>query len=187
MPTEQIYYATTRLPWTELLVASSDQGLRAVAFVSKAGVGESLRRLESAYPKVAWVESAERNRQVIEELAAYAAGDLQEFTVPLDLRGTPFQKCVWEALVKIPYGETRSYAEIARLTGHPRAFRAVGLANHSNPACIIVPCHRVIGSNGGLCGYGGGLELKQTLLAHERRNKSSETYSGSPSLPFQLK
>lgn len=187
MATEQIYYATTRLPWTELLVASSDRGLRAVSFISKAGVGESLRRLETTNPKAVWVESTERNRQVIEELSAYAAGDLQEFIVSLDLRGTPFQKSVWDALLKIPYGETRSYAEIARLTGHPRAFRAVGLANHSNPACIVVPCHRVIGSNGSLCGYGGGLELKQTLLAHERGNRLSDSPSNFPSLPFQLK
>ncbi len=187
MAAEQIYYATTRLPWTELLVASSERGLRAVSFVSKGGVGEGLRRLESAHPAAAWVQSAEQNRQVIEELSAYAAGDLQQFTVPLDLRGTPFQKSVWDALLKIPYGETRSYAEIARLTCHPRAYRAVGLANHSNPACIVVPCHRVIGSNGGLCGYGGGLELKQTLLAHERGNRSSDSPSDSPSLPFQLK
>jgi methylated-DNA-[protein]-cysteine S-methyltransferase len=103
------------------------------------------------------------------ELDAYFAGTLQKFTLPLDLRGTPFQKGVWEALLEIPYGETRSYSDIARAIGRPAAVRAIGLANGANPVSIIVPCHRVIGKSGDLVGYGGGLERKRALLELEDR------------------
>lgn len=101
------------------------------------------------------------------QLTAYFEGSLHRFSVPLDLRGTPFQLEVWQALQAIPYGEVRSYGDIARAIGRPRAVRAVGMANHDNPVPIIVPCHRVIGSNRTLTGYGGGLELKERLLQLE--------------------
>ncbi|MFE6194409.1 methylated-DNA--[protein]-cysteine S-methyltransferase [Streptomyces sp. NPDC057838] len=103
-----------------------------------------------------------------EQLKAYFAGELREFTVPLRLTGTPFQRLVWEELRRIPYGETRTYGRLAAALGSPTASRAVGLANGRNPVGIIVPCHRVIGANGGLTGYGGGLERKQRLLDFER-------------------
>ncbi|MEU1000210.1 methylated-DNA--[protein]-cysteine S-methyltransferase [Streptomyces tibetensis] len=103
-----------------------------------------------------------------EQLKAYFAGDLKEFTVPLRLTGTPFQRAVWDQLCRIPYGETRTYGRLADALGTPAASRAVGLANGRNPIGIIVPCHRVIGANGGLTGYGGGLERKQRLLDFER-------------------
>ncbi|MEU9388057.1 methylated-DNA--[protein]-cysteine S-methyltransferase [Streptomyces sp. NPDC048279] len=103
-----------------------------------------------------------------EQLTAYFAGELKEFTVELRLNGTPFQRSVWEQLRLIPYGQTRSYGELADALGNPRASRAVGLANGKNPIGIIVPCHRVIGANGGLTGYGGGLPRKRRLLALER-------------------
>lgn len=170
---ERIFYTTFQSPWVRLLAATGPRGLLALRFIPEAGSAEVLRSLKAAHPRVEFVESLESNRRVIEELAAYATGNLREFTVPLDLRGTPFQKSVWRALVRIPYGETRTYADVARATGHPKAYRAVGLANHSNPVCIVVPCHRVIGSNGGLCGYGGGLELKKALLHHERNHRSA--------------
>ncbi|MEU0071783.1 methylated-DNA--[protein]-cysteine S-methyltransferase [Streptomyces sp. NPDC006332] len=102
-----------------------------------------------------------------EELEAYFAGGLKEFTVELGLRGTPFQRSVWDQLRKIPYGETRTYGELADALGNPTASRAVGLANGRNPVGIIVPCHRVVGANGGLTGYGGGLDRKQRLLDFE--------------------
>jgi methylated-DNA-[protein]-cysteine S-methyltransferase len=105
--------------------------------------------------------------EAIEQLAAYFAGELREFTVPLHLHGTPFQRSVWEELRRIPYGETRSYGQLADRLGKSGASRAVGLANGRNPVGIIVPCHRVIGSTGGLTGYGGGLDRKQRLLAFE--------------------
>jgi methylated-DNA-[protein]-cysteine S-methyltransferase len=114
-------------------------------------------------------EDIEYNRQVIAELDSYFNRGLQRFSVPLDMRGTPFQKRVWQALLDIPYGQTRSYGEIACAIGHPKASRAVGLANGANPISIIVPCHRVIGSNGKLVGYGGGLNRKQALLDLESR------------------
>ncbi|GGX52871.1 methylated-DNA--[protein]-cysteine S-methyltransferase [Streptomyces fructofermentans] len=104
----------------------------------------------------------------IEELRAYFEGGLKEFTVELRLEGTPFQRSVWERLRAIPYGETRTYGELADMLGNPKASRAVGLANGRNPLGIIVPCHRVVGADGSLTGYGGGLERKQRLLAFER-------------------
>lgn len=109
--------------------------------------------------------------EVVEQLAAYFAGDLQEFDVPMRLAGTDFQRKVWAALCTIRYGQTRSYGEIAAQIGAPNASRAVGLANGHNPIAVIVPCHRVIGANGSLTGYGGGLERKQRLLALERETR----------------
>jgi methylated-DNA-[protein]-cysteine S-methyltransferase len=105
----------------------------------------------------------------VDQLDAYFAGELTDFDLELDLRGTEFQQRVWKALLTIPYGETRSYGEIAEQIGAPGAARAVGLANGRNPIAIVVPCHRVIGSGGSLTGYGGGLERKQTLLELEKR------------------
>lgn len=104
----------------------------------------------------------------VEQLTAYFAGTLTEFELDLQFGGTVFQRRVWEALLNIPYGQTRTYGEIARQVGAPTAFRAVGLANGHNPIGIIVPCHRVIGANGSLTGYGGGLNRKRALLDMER-------------------
>jgi AraC family transcriptional regulator of adaptative response/methylated-DNA-[protein]-cysteine methyltransferase len=106
--------------------------------------------------------------QVQTELDLYFEGKLKTFTIPLKLQGTYFQKCVWQALLMIPYGETCSYAEIANAIGMPTAFRAVANANRANSLAIIVPCHRVIKSNGDLCGYGGGVARKEWLLDHEK-------------------
>ncbi|MCX4917909.1 methylated-DNA--[protein]-cysteine S-methyltransferase [Streptomyces sp. NBC_00687] len=105
--------------------------------------------------------------EVTEQLDAYFAGELKEFTVELRLAGTPFQRSVWDRLRQIPYGETRSYGELAEALGNLGASRAVGLANGKNPIGIIVPCHRVVGASGGLTGYGGGLDRKQRLLDFE--------------------
>lgn len=103
-----------------------------------------------------------------QQLTAYFAGSLTEFDLPLQMSGTPFQQQVWQALKIIPYGTTLSYGELAQQIGQPTASRAVGLSNGRNPVSIVVPCHRVIGANGKLTGYGGGLERKQWLLDHER-------------------
>ncbi|KUM78378.1 methylated-DNA--[protein]-cysteine S-methyltransferase [Streptomyces curacoi] len=102
-----------------------------------------------------------------DQLEAYFAGELKEFTLELRLNGTDFQRRVWDRLRRIPYGETRTYGELADDLGNPGASRAVGLANGKNPIGIIVPCHRVVGANGGLTGYGGGLDRKQRLLDFE--------------------
>ena len=108
-------------------------------------------------------------RQATDQLERYFGGEHVQFTCPLELHGTPFQLQVWNTLTRVPYGETRSYAEIAHAIGHPSAVRAVGAANGANPVAIIVPCHRIIGSNGALTGYGGGLPTKAWLLALETK------------------
>ncbi len=107
--------------------------------------------------------------QALAELAAYFAGRLTRFTVPLRLHGTPFQRAVWAELAAIPYGAAISYRDLAAAVGNPAAVRAVGAANGRNPLPILIPCHRVIGADGSLTGYGGGLDKKEWLLAHERR------------------
>jgi methylated-DNA-[protein]-cysteine S-methyltransferase len=151
------------IEWTEVRVVddlklrlvASNLGLRAVQFPPFEAVGG---------------ERNEANEVLLEaanELRAYFAGKLRIFHVPLDIEGTDFQKSVWTQLGKIPYGETRSYAQIAKAIGRPKAVRAVGAANGSNPVAIVVPCHRVIGSSGKLTGYGGGLPLKKRLLEVE--------------------
>ncbi|MER7621986.1 methylated-DNA--[protein]-cysteine S-methyltransferase [Streptomyces sp. NPDC126503] len=106
-------------------------------------------------------------KEAVRQLDAYFAGDLTAFDLPLHLEGTPFQRRVWNELLRIPYGETRTYGQLAEALGAPTASRAVGLANGKNPVSIIVPCHRVIGAGGGLTGYGGGLDRKRRLLAFE--------------------
>jgi methylated-DNA-[protein]-cysteine S-methyltransferase len=107
-----------------------------------------------------------------EQLREYFQGQRRKFTVPLDMRGTPFQKQVWEALLAIPFGETRSYGQLAKQLGNPDATRAVGAANGRNPVAIIAPCHRVIGSSGKLTGFAGGLEAKAHLLSLEGRDEN---------------
>lgn len=110
-------------------------------------------------------------REAYRQLSEYFAGTRRAFTLPLCPHGTAFQQKVWDALQEIPYGETRSYREIAEAVGHPRAYRAVGGANHNNPVMIVVPCHRVIGADGRLTGYASGLEVKQKLLRLEQEHK----------------
>jgi methylated-DNA-[protein]-cysteine S-methyltransferase len=119
-------------------------------------------------PDASWQESHAPFTVVREQLAEYFAGERQQFDVPLKLAGTPFQQRVWQELVRIPFGTTITYGELARRVGKPSASRAVGHANSRNPISIIVPCHRVIGANGKLTGYGGGVDKKQWLLAWER-------------------
>ncbi len=106
-------------------------------------------------------------RQAQHQLSGYFCGSLRQFSLPLSLRGTKFQLAVWSALQNIPYGETKSYKQVAKVVGSPQASRAVGMANHRNPVMIVIPCHRVIGTNGSLVGYSGGVALKEKLLALE--------------------
>ena len=118
-------------------------------------------------PRSTALESAEKLEPYLDQLRQYFAGERRQFTLPLDLRGTPFQLRCWQALLKIGYGETRTYAQLAQAVGFANGFRAVGAANGANPVSIIVPCHRVIASDGTLGGYGGGLEVKEKLLRLE--------------------
>lgn len=114
-------------------------------------------------------EKTEIIEKTIKEIEEYLDGKRKEFTIPLKFYGTEFQKKCWNALLEIPYGETRSYKDIAEKVGSPKGYRAAGMANNKNPISIIAPCHRVIGSNGKLVGYGGGLELKKKLLDLEKK------------------
>ena len=121
------------------------------------------------WPRSFVTEETPLHVEVRRQLEEYLAGRRKNFDLPLALSGTDFQKRCWQALREIPYGETRSYGDIARAVGSPKAFRAVGMANHRNPIAIIVPCHRVIGSGGSLTGFGGGLDVKAFLLGLESK------------------
>ena len=122
-------------------------------------------------PNPAWVPDDARLADVREQVEEYFAGTRQSFEVKLAPFGTPFQLAVWEALLDVGYGETASYADIARSIGKPTAFRAVGAANGRNPISLIIPCHRIVGASGSLVGYGWGVERKSWLLAHERADR----------------
>jgi len=145
-----------------------------IGTITVAGDGTTvthLRMVEQTHAPAdqdAWRPDPEAFPEAVRQLRAYFEGDLTRFDLPLRLHGTSFQQEVWSALTEIPYGETISYGEIARRVGRPGAARAVGLANGQNPVAIVVPCHRVIGADGSLTGYGGGLDRKQILLQLER-------------------
>jgi methylated-DNA-[protein]-cysteine S-methyltransferase len=158
-------------PIGPLFLAASPQGLVALEFDARLPGQQSIRpnprHLRAENKAIAWQESDGVMLPYLRELDEYFAGQRRQFSFPLDLRGTDFQLACWNALRAIPYGETRSYAAIARTVGNPHGFRAVGMANHRNPVAIVVPCHRVLASDGTLCGYGGGLEVKRKLLELE--------------------
>jgi methylated-DNA-[protein]-cysteine S-methyltransferase len=158
-----VSYTTMKSPIGPLLLAGDEGGLRLVHFATG-------RRPNP--PQREWIEDKAPFKEVIRQLDAYFEGKLKDFDLPLVLDGTEFQLLVWNNLRKIPYGETVSYGQLARRIGSPEAARAVGLANGSNPIPIIIPCHRVIGSNGDLTGFGGGLPVKKKLLALESRQLS---------------
>lgn len=152
------YFSRINSPVGELLLVGDGQALKLLAMhAQKRGCQpqDDWRRDDGAF-------SAAR-----EQLASYFAGELRAFNLPLAPIGTEFQRKVWQALLDIPFGRTESYGALARRIGAPKASRAVGLANGCNPIAIIIPCHRVIGANGSLTGYGGGIERKRWLLAHE--------------------
>jgi methylated-DNA-[protein]-cysteine S-methyltransferase len=157
---ETLFYSFMNSPVGPLMMGVSGPALAVLAFG---------RRLPERVAGLAvrWQESQEATAYVRQELDEYFAGNRRKFVIPLDLRGTDFQKRCWEELVRIPYGETRSYAEIARAVESPKAFRAVGQANHFNPIAIVVPCHRVLAAGTRLGGYGGGLATKAFLLRLE--------------------
>jgi O-6-methylguanine DNA methyltransferase len=166
MPAEVLYWSSLDSAQGECTVIATAQG---VCWTGTPGTSREygLSWLERRLPIAQVVkgeEAVEPLRQAMEQLHRYFAGERVQFSCPLDLRGTPFQVAVWEELYRIPYGQTRSYAQIAETIGHPKAVRAVGAANGANPVAVIVPCHRVIGSNGTLTGYGGGLPMKHWLL-----------------------
>ena len=153
-------YKIMESPVGKLKLVASDKGLVAVLWENDSPRRVRLSELVPSEQHPVLVE-AER------QLGEYFAGSRKTFSIALDMRGTPFQKNVWEALLAIPFGETRSYGQLAKQLGNPHATRAVGAANGRNPVSIIVPCHRVIGSSGKLTGFAGGLETKAHLLSLE--------------------
>jgi methylated-DNA-[protein]-cysteine S-methyltransferase len=158
-----VFYTTVESPVGPLLLAGDADALRRVSFESSK---------HAARPPADWMEDRAPFTEVIRQLQAYFRGELRKFDVPLAMEGTEFQLRVWNALRGIPYGETISYLQLAERIGNPRAVRAVGLANGSNPIPIIVPCHRVIGSDGSLTGFGGGISTKKKLLELESKQLS---------------
>jgi len=171
---EILHYTIFNSAVGPLFLASSERGLIALEFDVRLPGQQTIRpnprdlRNEPRSQRgVAFEESAEALRHYVIELNEYFSGRRREFSFQLDLRGTDFQVACWNALLAIPYGETRTYADIACAVGKPTGFRAVGMANNRNPLAIVVPCHRVIASDGTLCGYGGGLDLKRKLLELE--------------------
>jgi len=163
---ETIYYSSFDSPiLRKVFVASTERGVCMVDFLKTEKV--FLSRLKERFPgKI--IRDNRKNRNVVNQLKKYMKGELQRFDCKLDFRGTPFQKRVWSALAKIPYGRTRSYRDIAQEIGHPNAFRAVGNANGRNSIPLIIPCHRVIESDGGLGGFGHGVKVKEQLLDFEK-------------------
>lgn len=176
---ETLLCTTIESPVGPLFLAASERGLVALEFDSRLRGQQTVRRnprdLRTEQVSLRFEESNEALRLYVGELEEYFGGQRQQFNFPLDLRGTEFQLACWQALLAIPYGETRTYADIARAVGRARAFRAVGMANNRNPVAIVVPCHRVIASDGTLCGYGGGLGIKRNLLVLERTHNSAAT------------
>jgi len=159
---ETLSYLRASSPVGPLFLAASAKGLVRLEFEA---------RVQKLNPStIELQESKAVLAPYLRELDEYFAGKRREFSFPLDLRGTEFQLACWHALIEIPYGETRSYRDIAQAIGHPHAYRAVGMSNNRNPVAIVVPCHRVIASSGSLCGYGGGLDIKRKLLDLELAN-----------------
>ena len=164
MPTKPHLYSTThQTPVGDLTLIASDQGLRAILWpkesARRAGIADRPRR----------GPDHRILKQTAAQLDEYFAGTRRSFDIPLDLEGTRFQVAAWRALASIPFGGTTSYGQQAAALGIPTAARALGAANRANPVCIVLPCHRVIGADGSLTGFAGGLPTKQWLLDHEAR------------------
>jgi methylated-DNA-[protein]-cysteine S-methyltransferase len=165
----RVTYHMMSSPVGLLFLARTERGLRYLKFMDR----KSLKRIIASHaeecPGATWAPSLLELKEVVDQLDAYFNGKLHDFDVSLDPVGSEFQTKVWKALGEIPYGQTRTYGQIAKAIRQPKASRAVGLANNQNPIAIVVPCHRVIGANGSLTGYGGGLPRKRWLLEHEAR------------------
>ncbi len=159
---DAISYCVMQSPVGRLLLAGNAHALTHLSFQDGR---------QPTKPDPQWTYSETPFQQPIQQLKEYFFGKRKTFTIKLAPKGTPFQQKVWQALLSIPYGQTLSYGQIAQAIGKPKAVRAVGAANGQNPVSIIVPCHRVIGSNGNLVGYGGGLSIKEALLTHENTHR----------------
>jgi methylated-DNA-[protein]-cysteine S-methyltransferase len=158
-----IYAAHVKHPYMHLYIASSEKGLVFVG-TDHSSMEELTQYCRRRFPHCEVIEEGSFMKPYISQLIEYLNGQRKEFSLPFDLHGTPFQQEVWKALCDIPYGKTTTYGEVARQIGNPKAVRAVGGAIGSNPLSIVIPCHRVIGKNGSLTGYSGGLDVKKRLL-----------------------
>ncbi|MDD8020203.1 MAG: methylated-DNA--[protein]-cysteine S-methyltransferase [Acidobacteriota bacterium] len=167
----KIYYHS---PLGTLELSGGEKGLETCGFLRK-----NQLKISPGEMKTSLKEAPEALARAWRELDDYFHGKRRSFSLKLSLQGTGFQKRVWQQLKKIPYGETRTYGEIAAACGKPKAARAVGQANHQNSLVIIIPCHRVIGSDGSLVGFGGGLWRKKWLLAHEKKMQEKKSYKKS--------
>ncbi len=167
-----LFYTVLNTPVRLLLIISSEKGLVQIMFIDTKN-NLPLHSLEKEYPEIIFTESKSKNKPISDQLKEYFSGTRKKFTLPLDIRGTSFQKQVWTAVSKVPYGRTCSYREIANRIGKPGAARAVGMANHNNPIPIVIPCHRIIGANGSLTGYTAGISVKEKLLNFEKENIKS--------------
>ena len=174
----RIAYHVMTSPVGLLFLARTAQGLRHLEFMDRKSIKRMIANHAAEYPESTWEPSLLDLKPVVEQLEAYFCGALDTFEVPTSVSGTPFQLQVWRALLEIPYGETRTYSQIAKAIGQPRSARAVGLADNQNPLAIIVPCHRVIGSKGELTGYSGGVTRKKWLLQLETRFKGKVESAG---------
>jgi len=169
-PRETLFFTHYQSPLGNYLAAYSKKGI--VCLKTENQATKFLARLERE--GIELKDHDKKNLRLVKQLDAYFSKKRRRFEIPLDLRGTPFQLRVWELLLTIPWGETRTYGQIAKALSRPKASRAVGRAVGANPVSIVVPCHRIIGSNGRLTGYGGGLERKTALLEHEGLVVSSD-------------
>ncbi len=169
MQAEQIVYRELESVLGKLIIGATSKGCCLLEYEDRGGLGKIQRRITRQYKLEMTRGTNDFLDQLETELDQYFKGSRRNFSAPLDVRGTPFQRAVWEQLLNIPYGETRTYGEIAALVGKPLAFRAMGRANGDNPLAIVIPCHRVVQHDGKLRGYGGGLWRKEYLLNLEKR------------------
>lgn len=172
----RIAYHVMSSPLGLLFVAGNETGLMHVEYMDRKSIKRMIAARTERYPGATWEPSLLDLKDAVDQLEGYFCGALTRFKLKLAPSGTEFQRLVWTALLDIPFGETRTYGQIAKAVKQPRAARAVGLANNQNPIAIVVPCHRVIGANKSLAGYGGGVQRKKWLLEHEARfAKQGET------------
>lgn len=165
---KMVLYTEMASPIGPITLASTNKGVCWIDFGKSDETINSLRIWSKRWLNTDKIQRDDMGLQeIVRQLNEYFNGDRKKFEITVDLYGTPFQKIVWESLLEIPYGEVKSYKHIAMQINAPKAVRAIGGANHNNPVPIIVPCHRVIGSNGNLVGYGGGLKIKEHLLKLE--------------------
>lgn len=166
-----VAYHMMNSPVGLLFLARTPKGYRWIEFMDRRSLKRVIAEHEAELPGAAWAPSLRELKPAVEQLDAYFNGGLVAFELPMDLHGSEFQLKVWNALRRVPYGDTRSYGDVAKEIRQPRSGRAVGLANQQNPLAIVIPCHRVVGADRTLGGYSGGVARKRWLLDHEAKHR----------------